>query len=168
MQLSAAYREQVVVSVAAALFLRFFFAGLSTLSLGSTVRMRCGVLVLKSAWPLTCPGFLIWRSFSSSTPVRRSQRVNNTGGWTSSGRDPQKETYSADHIVFMFSDISLLFFLFYGFFFSMVKYWKVFPLQACKNVFKRNNQRGNITHSWGYKQPVTRSKHCFVLKGHRR
>lgn len=91
-----------------------------------------------------------------------------TRGGTSLGRDPQKETYSADHIVFMFSDISLLFFLFYGFFFSMVKYWKVFPLQACKNVFKRNNQRGNITHSWGYKQPVTRSKHCFVLKGHRR
>lgn len=49
----AAYREQVVASVAAALFLRLFTAGLSTLSLGSSVRMRCGVLVLKSAWPFT-------------------------------------------------------------------------------------------------------------------
>lgn len=49
----AVYREQVVVSVAAALFFRFFLAGLSTLSLGSRVRMRCGVLVLKSDWPLT-------------------------------------------------------------------------------------------------------------------
>lgn len=66
---SAAYREQVDVSVAAALFLRFFLAGLSTLSLGSRVRMRCGVLVLKSAWPLTWLGFLIWRSRSSSTPT---------------------------------------------------------------------------------------------------
>ena len=169
MQLSAAYREQVVVSVAAALFLRFFFAGLSTLSLGSTVRMRCGVLVLKSAWPLTCPGFLIWRSFSSSTPVRRSQRVNNARGGDELGSGPQKETYSADHIVFMFSDISLLFFLFYGFFFFYGEILESFSLFGLvKNVFKWNNQRGNITHSWGYKQPVTRSKHCFVLKGHRR
>lgn len=68
----AAYREQVVVSVAAALFLRLFVAGLSTLSLGSTVRMRCGVLVLKSAWPFTWLGFLIWRSLSSSTPTENS------------------------------------------------------------------------------------------------
>lgn len=45
----AAYREQVEESVTAALFLRFFVVGLSTLSLGSRVRMRCGVLVLKSA-----------------------------------------------------------------------------------------------------------------------
>lgn len=45
----SAYREQVEESVTAALFLRFFVVGLSTLSLGSRVRMRCGVLVLKSA-----------------------------------------------------------------------------------------------------------------------
>lgn len=145
MQLLAAYREQVVVSVAAALFLRFFFAGLSTLSLGSTVRMRCGVLVLKSAWPLTCPGFLIWRSFSSSTPVRRSQRVNNTGGGTSSDRDPQKETYSADHIVFMFSDISLLFFLFYGFFFFL--WWNTgkFSLFGLVKMFSNETIRGETS-----------------------
>lgn len=70
-----AYREQVVVSVAAALFLRFFLAGLSTLSLGSSVRMRCGVLVLKSAWPLTWPGFLIWRSCSSSKPTETATQL---------------------------------------------------------------------------------------------
>lgn len=65
-----AYREQVLVSVvAAALFLRLFTAGLSTLSLGSSVRMRCGVLVLKSDWPFTWPGFLSCRSRSSSTPA---------------------------------------------------------------------------------------------------
>lgn len=51
----------------------------------------------------------------------------NTGGGTSSDRDPQKETYSADHIVFMFSDISLLFFLFYGFFFFYGEILESFP-----------------------------------------
>lgn len=67
-----AYREQVVVSVvAAALFLRLLTAGLSTLSLGSSVRMRCGVLVLKSDWPFTWPGFLSCRSRSSSTPAEK-------------------------------------------------------------------------------------------------
>ena len=45
----SAYREQVEESVTAALFLRLFVVGLSTRSLGSRVRMRCGVLVLKSA-----------------------------------------------------------------------------------------------------------------------
>lgn len=48
------YLEQVVVS-AAALLLRVFLPGLSTLSLGSRVRMRWGVLVLNSTWPLAMP-----------------------------------------------------------------------------------------------------------------
>lgn len=71
----SAYREQVEESVTAALFLRFFVVGLSTLSLGSRVRMRCGILVLKSAWPLTFPAFRICRILSSSTPAGSTAAV---------------------------------------------------------------------------------------------
>lgn len=144
MQLSAAYREQVVVSVAAALFLRFFFAGLSTLSLGSTVRMRCGVLVLKSAWPLTCPGFLIWRSFSSSTPVRRSQRVNNTGGDELGSGPAEGNLLCRPHCVYVFRHFSFVFSLLWFFFFL---WWNTgkFSLFRLVKMFSNETIRGETS-----------------------
>ena len=121
-----------------------------------------------ASWCWNRPDLWPARAFLSDEASRHphlrgevKELITPAGGQAGSG-PAEGNLLSRPHYVYVFRHFSFVFF------FSMVKYWKVFPLRACKNVFRWNNQRGNITHSWGYMRPVTRSKHCFVLKGHRR